>query len=119
MKNIKTKELTEDQEQAAVVEWFKSRHTRCRIHHSPNGGKRNIREAAKFKRLGTSAGFPDLIIISDNSFQPFAIEMKKRTGGKVSPSQRDWIFFLESVGWSVAVCNGADEAIEQLEMWGF
>ena len=35
---------------------------KCLLHHSPNGGFRNPREAARFKRMGTRAGFPDLLL---------------------------------------------------------
>lgn len=31
-------------------------------HHSPNGGKRNMLEAKKFKAMGTIAGHPDFVL---------------------------------------------------------
>ena len=52
------------------------------IHHSPNGGKRNAREAAKFKRMGTRSGFPDLFLAYPNKqYAGLFIELKAE-GGK-------------------------------------
>lgn len=64
----KARGLTEDQVQQVVLNWsrrqtYKSRPLFDYLHHSPNGGSRHPVEAAKFKRMGVKAGYPDLILI--------------------------------------------------------
>lgn len=80
------------------------------IHHSPNGGKRNAREAAKFKRMGTRAGFPDLELLYPNGkYHGLFIELKA-PGGKVTKNQKEWMHRLNSRGYYAKVCVGFDEA---------
>jgi hypothetical protein len=37
----------------------------------------------------------------------------------MKPEQRVWGSMLSAIGWQVAVCRGAGEAIKQLEAWGY
>jgi hypothetical protein len=43
------------------------------------------------------------------------VELKRETGGIVSPVQRDWIEYLESIGHRVIVVRGFDDAKRQIE----
>jgi hypothetical protein len=43
------------------------------------------------------------------------VEMKRETGGVVSPVQRDWIEYLESIGHRVIVGRGFEDARRQIE----
>lgn len=54
----------EENLQMLCVEWFEMQYPGIAedLHHSPNGGKRNAREAARFKRMGTKPGYPDLFL---------------------------------------------------------
>lgn len=80
------------------------------IHHSPNGGKRNAREGAKFKRMGTRAGFPDLFLPYPNrKYAGLFIELKSE-GGKASKSQNEWVMKLNTRGYYAKVCVGFEEA---------
>ncbi len=59
---------TEDQEQMTLMSWahrvkYGSGRLSDYLFHIPNGGSRNIIEAAKFKKLGVKAGVPDLQLI--------------------------------------------------------
>lgn len=104
---------SEDKEQEIVARWL----TRNRIlfYHIPNGGKRDKREAAKFKRCGVQAGVPDICI-------PFAVspyhgaygELKRRSGGKVSDKQYWWLDELTKAGYFCFVAKGADDFIEKI-----
>lgn len=78
-----------------------------RIFAVPNGGLRNKSVAKTMKAEGLSAGVPDLYIPAWNVW----IEMKKKKGGRVSDAQKDWITYLESIGHTVFVCRGYEEAI--------
>lgn len=87
------------------------------LHHSPNGGKRNAREAAKFKKMGTRAGFPDLELLYPNGkYHGLFIELKA-PGGKVSQKQKEWIDKLNKRGYYAKVCVGFDEAIETIKSY--
>ncbi|TRZ48221.1 hypothetical protein D4S03_10160 [bacterium] len=48
-----------------------------------------------------------------------AIEMKRTSGGRVSPEQKWWMDQLRLRGWCAMVCYGAGNAIEELEKLGY
>jgi len=98
---------SEDYEQMQFVKWMRQIYPEHRIVHTPNGGKRSITEATKFKALGVSPGVPDLFIPRLKLF----IEMKRTKGGRVSTEQTDWLRYLRSIGYRAEVCYGKDEAI--------
>lgn len=112
----------EEDEQIAFVQWC--RLNNIIVHHSGNeiGGSTPSMKARaiKMKRMGTSKGFPDLIVlvpltgITDevDSYQMVIIEMKRKKGGTVSPEQKDWLEKLEMAGIPGKVCHGAGEAID-------
>lgn len=62
----------------------------------------------KNKRQGVKPGFPDYVILYPK--QMVIIEMKRKTGGRVSDTQAVWIKNLNEVGIPTYVCNGFDEA---------
>jgi hypothetical protein len=43
------------------------------------------------------------------------IELKRVTGGAVSPAQKDWIAYLESIGHRVIIGRGFEDAKRQIE----
>jgi len=85
----------------------------------PNGGARHIVAARKLKAEGVKAGVPDLclpypIMCGEvTRWHGLYIEMKTK-GGAVNPDQKEWIKYLLSVGYMVAVCWTAEEAIQEL-----
>ena len=80
------------------------------MHHSPNGGKRSPREGAKFKEMGTQAGFPDFqIYVPRQGFHGLFVELKAQKG-VVSPLQKIVLARLAANGYQTAVCYGFDEA---------
>lgn len=102
---------TEDQEQAAFVEWFRLQFPKIRIFAIPNGGFRHRSTANTMKATGVVSGVPDLFVPAWNLW----IEMKRRKGGKVSPEQKDWLAYLEShCGHSTLVCYGCEDARNQV-----
>ncbi|MFI5405448.1 MAG: VRR-NUC domain-containing protein [Nitrososphaerales archaeon] len=84
-----------------------------RFYAIPNGGKRNLMEAIKFKRMGTMSGVPDLCIpIPSGSYHGLYLELKRVKGGKVSENQKYWLEFLREKGYQAFVANGFEEAKE-------
>jgi hypothetical protein len=101
---------TEHEEQRELVRWFRQTHRGVRIFAIPNGGQRSIAAATRLKIEGVSAGVPDLFIPAWKLW----IEMKRVKGGVLSAEQKDWLKYLEEVGYCVKVCKGAEAAKEQI-----
>ncbi len=113
---------TEDQEQMTLMSWahrvkYGSGRLSDYLFHIPNGGSRNIIEAAKFKKLGVKAGVPDLqLIVPNGEIHGLWIELKSKKG-KLQPCQRLMIQRLEEQGYMCKVCFGADEAIDEIKKY--
>lgn len=115
----------EEHEQIAFVQWC--RLNNIIVHHSGNeiGGSTPSMKARalKMKKLGTSKGFPDLLVFIPiygttgeiDSYQMCAIEMKRRKGSRTSEEQKQWLEILQASGAMTAICKGADEAIAFIE----
>ena len=90
----------EEDIQMACVKWFDYTYPKLSklLHHSPNGGKRNVREAARFKRMGVRAGFPDLILLYPvKMFNCLCIEMKSDKGTQTI-NQMEWAELVKRAG---------------------
>lgn len=83
------------------------------LHHSPNGGHRNKKEAARFKAMGTRAGFPDfwLGVPVDNT--PYlCVELKTlRKGSGQSDRQRNYEALVTAMGARYEVVRTLQEFI--------
>ena len=111
----------EQDEQMAFVAWCKLR--KIVVHHSGNeigGSTRALKaRAIKMKKMGTSKGFPDLLVFIPvrgitgrvNTYQPAAIEMKRIKGSTTTQEQKEWLKILELAGIPCKVCKGCQEAI--------
>lgn len=122
----------ESNEQQALFEWAKLQEntwpTLKLLHAIPNGGKRDIREAARLKKEGVKAGIPDIFLpvskkqyefIYPSDDEPFEtiqycglyIEMK---AGKNKPTKNQlwWHEELKKQGYKVEVCYNWIEASE-------
>lgn len=102
---------TEHEEQRELVRWFRQTYKGVRIFAIPNGGARSPATAGRLKAEGVSSGVPDLCI---PAWKLWA-EMKRTKGGSVSAEQKDWIKYLEEVGYCVKVCRGAEDAKKQIQ----
>lgn len=100
---------SEHDEQVAFVRWFRLKYKGVRIFAIPNGGWRHITVATKLKAEGVCSGVPDLFIPGWKVW----IEMK-REGGQVSANQQDWMDYLRSVGYTIMVAYGAEDAMNQI-----
>lgn len=101
----------EDNLQIACVRWFDMQypHLKLLLHHSPNGGRRNAREAGRFKAMGTRPGFADLVLLtSRGGYGALCIEMKAERGVQ-SPAQKEWQRQAEMGGNLYVVCRSIEE----------
>ncbi len=90
--------------------WFRQTYRPARIFAIPNGEARSRTTGARLKAEGVSAGVPDLFIPAWRVW----IEMKRADGGTVSPAQKDWHAYLRSVGHTVIVARGCEDAKRQV-----
>lgn len=97
---------TEHEEQRELVRWFRQTHSGVRIFAIPNGGARSPSTAGRLKAEGVSSGVPDLLIPAWRLW----VEMKRAKGGSLSSEQKDWIKYLEGVGFLCIVGKGAEDA---------
>ena len=110
--SAKKKSHTERDEHIKFVTWLKAQG--YRVSHAANGGYRNALEAMQFKRMGVSAGFPDIFVpIPTEHYHGFFIEMKSHTGGKISDWQADWLKYLQDNGYYANVAHGFEDAKAQ------
>jgi hypothetical protein len=106
----------EDAIQCAVFDHIRVRGSRDLVAwHTPNGGKRNRIEAARFKGLGVRAGVSDVVALHRGRI--VALELKA-PGGLATEAQLKFIADMNRAGASTCVAEGLDEALTVLETWG-
>ncbi|MCI8442549.1 MAG: VRR-NUC domain-containing protein [Provencibacterium sp.] len=101
---------TEAEEQTALFQWAGYVPELDYMFAIPNGGSRNVIEAANLKRQGVKAGVPDIFLpVPRGPYHGLWIEMKVKPN-KLTEKQRDWLAFLSRMGYRTAVCYGMNEA---------
>lgn len=110
---------TEEQEQIALMAWaklYEPDYPQLKLlFHIPNGGKRNPREAARFKKAGVKPGVPDLFLpVASKGYNGLFIELKRTMGASVSAAQTRWARDLQNQGYAVYICKGWIEASETI-----
>lgn len=86
--------------------------------HIPNEAKRSERNGYILKRMGLSAGVPDMFIcVPSGCYHGLFIELKREKGGKVSDAQREWLDALGKQGYRAIVCKGFDEAKAEIDRY--
>jgi hypothetical protein len=107
---MKLPQSTEHEIQCQLVQWCEI--VGVPIVAIPNGGHRHIAVAARMKREGVRAGFPDLFVpIAREGWHGLFVELKRERGGRVSASQKKWAEQLTANGYHVEVCHGLQAAI--------
>lgn len=82
----------------------------------PNGGKRNRREAARFKAMGVRAGVADDVFIMPGAKVGF-IELKVGRNTQ-EDSQLGFEADVTALGCEYVVCRSLGEVTAALEGWG-
>ena len=101
---------SEHSEQVGFINWFRAKYSQVLILAIPNGEKRAISVAKRLKMEGVVRGVPDLFVPAWNLW----IEMKRVSGGKLSPDQKQMIEYLEGARHTVIVAKGATDASQQV-----
>lgn len=104
----------EEQLQIACVRWFNLQYPEYALllHHSPNGGYKTEFEGMAFKRMGTRAGFPDLILLLPRGTRPFLCIEFKSGKGRQTAYQQAYQQAVESVGARYEVVRTAEDFIK-------
>jgi hypothetical protein len=101
---------SEHSEQVGFINWFRAKYPDVLIFAIPNGEKRAISVAKRLKMEGVVRGIPDLFVPAWTLW----IEMKRVSGGRLSPEQKQMISYLEGVKHTVIVGKGATDASQQV-----
>lgn len=104
---------TEHAEQVTFVKWFRIQYPKLLIFAIPNGEYRDPKTAQRLKAEGVTAGVPDLFIPSHNLW----VEMKRSKGGAVSKDQKTMHTYLESIGHTVIIGKGWEDAKEKVQKY--
>lgn len=81
--------------------------------HPANGGRRNLIEGAKFKRMGVKKGVPDIFMpVPRKDYHGLVIELKglDRNLCDVTPEQENWINWFNAHNYYSRVAFGFEEA---------
>lgn len=109
----------EDDLQMQCVRWFRLQFPKLArlLHHSPNGGRRDAREGARFKQMGTQAGFPDLILlVAANGYHALMLELKTRTG-RQQDTQKEYQQLVEAQGYKYVVIRSLEQFITEVKQY--
>lgn len=109
---------TEHTEQSKLVGRTRTFYPDVLVFAVPNGGKRAMKEAIRFKAEGVTPGIPDLVFAEPRGrYHGLYVEMKRRKGGYLSDDQRDRIRQLRRRGYKVLIGYGVDEVWDEVEAY--
>lgn len=115
--------MTEAQHQQYIFKWAAQPSIREKypclalLHHIPNGGTRDVREGAQFKRQGVKSGVPDLHLpIAVGKWHSLYIELKVENGTP-SDNQAWWITKLNDNGNYAVICYGWKSAVDVIQRY--
>lgn len=109
----------EDDLQMQCVRWFRLQFPQLSrlLHHSPNGGRRDAREGARFKKMGTQPGFPDLILlVASQDYHALLIELKTRTG-RQQESQKEYQRLIEAQGYRYLIVRSLEQFQQEVNTY--
>ena len=112
--------LSEENEQAFLIQWAKRNVSTypelSRLHHIPNGGGRSKSQGALLKLTGVKPGVPDLMLPCPRfGRHGLYIELKSLDPkSRPSKEQKDWIAYLQAVGYEAVVCHGFEAARDEI-----
>ena len=117
--NLRYKKKGEDTEQILFIQWCRLHedvYPQLRwVHHIPNGGRRDAKEAAVLKQMGVKAGVSDIHFpYPSGRYIGMYIEMKYGTN-LPSKEQQEFMREMELVGHYCCICYSAAAAVRAVE----
>jgi len=109
--------MKESLHQSALFRWAKYSIPEYEplLFHIPNGGSRNIIEAANLKKQGVKGGVPDIFLaVARGEFHGLFIELKSEVG-RASKSQIKMIDSLKAQGYCASIIYGWEDASELIK----
>lgn len=103
--------------QIAVITYLKLQYSTTRYCASAGGVRTSFKQAVKMKATGYVKGFPDLQILKPvGKYSGMFIELKYNKG-RMSPEQKEWIEYLNSVGYFAICCNSFEDAKKNIDLY--
>ena len=102
--------VSEHVHQVSFINWFRKDHPGVLIFAIPNGGARHPAVAKKLKDEGATPGIPDLYIPIARTW----VEMKTEKG-RLSEKQKQVIKYLETIGDTVIIGYGFEDAKQKIK----
>jgi hypothetical protein len=100
--------------QQACVRWFRLQYPGYILFAIPNGGRRRKIEASIMKGEGVLPGVADLFLaLPSGKYNGLFIEMKT-SGGRQSPSQKDFEERAIFSGYGYVICRSVNEFIDTI-----
>ena len=98
-------------EHIAVIEYLRVILPDILLTIAPNGIKLTMRQGKMFKAMGYVPGTFDILIFEPRGeYHGLHIEMKRETGGVVSPAQKLWRARAIARGYKAEACEGFYDA---------
>lgn len=111
IKKASNKNHFEDELQKACFRFMELQFPKDLIFHIPNGGKRDKREAGKFKDMGVRPGVSDLISLSSRrGYDGFVCELKHGTNG-TTESQDIFLKHAEQENKYTCLCRTVEQFV--------
>ena len=109
----------EDTLQKSCVAWWDWTHPRLShlLFHVPNGGKRNLKEATKFKAMGVRPGVSDLILLVPSRTYHFICYELKIGKNTQTDNQRAFQALVTQQGGKYVVVRSLDQFIEETNQY--
>ena len=87
----------------------------------PNERRMSPRAGRALNLAGRKSGIPDCLVFepAPGKSTGVVIELKRRKGGRLSPTQREFLQRFSALGWPAYCAAGADDAIRWLQEQGY
>ena len=111
-----SKSQSEYELQKSIVNYLLLQYPLAKFCASLGGIRTSFTQAVKAKASGYVKGFPDLQVCYPTSKSSgLFLEIKKDKKSYASIHQKEWVQYLNEVGYTASVCKGFDECKEAID----
>ena len=113
-----SKKESEYELQKKVVMYLKLKYPKVRYCASLGGIRTSYTQAVKAKASGYMKGFPDLQVCYPTSkYYGLFLEIKKDKKSYATKEQKEWVNYLNSVGYYAQVCKGLEDCLDVIDWY--